>query len=329
MKRSSIFGIIAAVVAIVLAVIFISRYLAKSEPMLIQGTVECTTFKASSKVPGRIEQMMVREGQRVEKGELLYTLSTPELDAKLQQAEAARSAASALDRKAATGAREQQKEAAMNLWQQAQAGLSLAQKTYDRVKRLYEQGVVPAQKLDEATANLEAMTATESAARAQYELVRDGASREDKDAAAAQVRMAQGAVSEVESYIGDAMVYAPVAGEVSTIISEAGELVGTGYPVVTILDMNDMWVTFNVKETMLPHIHVGTRMKGYVPALGSDVELEVSYIAVQADFATWSATRTQGGFDIRTFAVKARPVAAAADMRPGMSVIVDWSKISE
>ena len=329
MKRSSIFGIIAAVVAIIVAVVLISRYLEKSQPMLIQGTVECTTYKASSKVPGRIEEMKVREGQHVEKGELLYILSTPELNAKLQQAEAARSAASAINRKADSGARVQQKEAAMNLWQQAQAGKSLAQKTYDRVKRLYEQGVVPAQKLDEATANLESMKATEAAARAQYELVEDGASTEDKDAAAAQVRQAQGAVNEVESYIDDAMVYAPVSGEVSTVIAEAGELVGTGYPVVTILDMNDMWVTFNVKETMLPRVHVGTRMTAYIPALDRDVELEVSSIAVQADFATWSATRTQGGFDIRTFAVKARPVSAADHIRPGMSAIVDWDKISE
>ena len=329
MKRSSIFGIIAAVVAIIVAVALISRYLEKSQPMLIQGTVECTTYKASSKVPGRIEEMKVREGQHVEKGELLYILSTPELNAKLQQAEAARSAASAINRKADSGARVQQKEAAMNLWQQAQAGKSLAQKTYDRVKRLYEQGVVPAQKLDEATANLESMKATEAAARAQYELVEDGASAEDKDAAAAQVRQAQGAVNEVESYIDDAMVYAPVSGEVSTVIAEAGELVGTGYPVVTILDMNDTWVTFNVKETMLPRVHVGTRMTAYIPALDRDVELEVSSIAVQADFATWSATRTQGGFDIRTFAVKARPVSAADHIRPGMSAIVDWDKISE
>ena len=329
MKRSSIFAIIAAVVAIVVAVVLISRWLAKSEPMLIQGTVECTTYKASSKVPGRIEEMRVREGQHVEKGELLYVLSTPELDAKLEQAEAARSAASAINRKADTGARVQQKEAAMNLWQQAQAGKILAQKTYDRVSKLYAQGVVPAQKLDEATANLEAMTATEAAARAQYELVEDGASVEDKDAAAAQVRMAQGAVDEVESYIGDAMVYSPVTGEVSTVIAEAGELVGTGYPVVAILDTSDMWVTFNVKETLLPRIHVGTRMTAYIPALDRDVELEVSYISVQADFATWSATRTQGGFDIRTFAVKARPVAASDRLRPGMSAIVDWDKTGE
>ena len=295
--------------------------------MLIQGTVECTTYKASSKVPGRIDAMKVAEGDRVEKGQLLYVLSTPELDAKLAQAEAVKSAAAALDAAAVAGARIQQIEAALNMWEKAQAGLELARKTYERVKNLYDQGVVPTQKLDEATANYEAMKATAQAAKAQYDMAVDGARKEDKEAAAARVRQAEGAVSEVESYIGDAMVYSPVAGEVSTIVAQQGELVGSGYPVVAILDMSDLWVTFNVKETLLPKIKVGTRMMAYVPALDRDVELEVSYIAVQADFATWAATRTQGGFDIRTFAVKARPTGDAGQLRPGMSVLVDWDKI--
>ena len=327
MKKGNIIGIVVAAVLIVVAVILVSRYIRRSTPTILQGTVECTTYKASSKIAGRIDDMKVEEGQHVEKGELLYTLSTPELDAKLMQAEAARSAAQALDQKALTGARSQQKEAALNLWQKAQAGRELAQKTYDRVKRLYDQGVVPAQKLDEAEANLQAMTATEKAAKAQYDLVDDGSSKEDKAAAAAQVLRAQGAVSEVESYLSDAMVYSPVTGEISTVIAEQGELVGTGYPVVAILDLQDMWVTFNIKETLLPQIHMGTRMIGYVPALDREVEFTVTYIAPQADFATWAATRTQGGFDIRTFTVKAKPATCVEYMRPGMSVLVDWSRI--
>lgn len=327
MKRSNIYGVVAAAAVILLSVALISWYLTKRSPMLIQGTVECTTYKASSKVPGRIDAMKVAEGDRVEKGQLLYVLSTPELDAKLAQAEAVKSAAAALDAAAVAGARIQQIEAALNMWEKAQAGLELARKTYERVKNLYDQGVVPAQKLDEATANYEAMKATAQAAKAQYDMAADGARKEDKEAAAARVRQAEGAVSEVESYIGDAMVYSPVAGEVSTIVAQQGELVGSGYPVVAILDMSDLWVTFNVKETLLPKIKVGTRMTAYVPALDRDVELEVSYIAVQADFATWAATRTQGGFDIRTFAVKARPTGDAGQLRPGMSVLVDWDKI--
>lgn len=329
MKRSNIIGIIAAAAVIIASVVLISWYLRRSTPTLIQGTVECTTYKASSKVPGRIDDMKVEQGDRVEKGQLLYTLSTPELEAKLQQAEAVKSAAAALDQAALAGARIQQIEAAMNMWEKAQAGLELARKTYDRVKNLYEQGVVPEQKMDEASANYKAMEATAMAAKAQYDLAMDGARKEDKEAAAARVRQAEGAVSEVESYISDAMVYSPVTGEVSTIIAEEGELVGSGYPVVAILDMSDMWVTFNIKETLLPAIQIGTRMSGYVPALGYDVEFEVTYIAVQADFATWSATRTQGGFDIRTFAVKAKPATHIDNMRPGMSVLVDWDRIGK
>ena len=329
MKKKNIIAVLVAVVVIIAAVLLVSRYLKARTPILLQGTTECTTYKASSKIAGRIVDMKVEEGQRVERGELLYTLSTPELDAKLQQAEAVRSAASAIDQKVLSGARVQQIEAAMNMWQKAQAGLELARKTYERVQNLYNDGVVPAQKLDEATANYKAMEATALAAKAQYDMATDGARKEDKEAAAARVRQAEGAVSEVESYISDAMVYSPVTGEISTIIAEEGELVGSGYPVVAILDMSDLWVTFNVKETLLPGLRIGTRMNGYVPALDSDVEFEVTYISPQADFATWSATRTQGGFDIRTFAIKAKAVTEAANMRPGMSVLVDWDQIGK
>lgn len=304
MKKKNIIAVLVAVVVIIAAVLLVSRYLKARTPILLQGTTECTTYKASSKIAGRIVDMKVEEGQRVERGELLYTLSTPELDAKLQQA-----------------------EAVLNMWQQAQAGRELAQKTFDRVKALYEQGVVPAQKFDEAQAQYNAMTATASAAKAQYDLAVDGASKEEKAAAAAQVRQAAGVVSEVESYLSDAMVYSPVTGEISTIIAEQGELVGSGYPVVAILDMSDMWVTFNIKETLMPKIRMGKRLRGYVPALDRDVDFHITYIAPQADFATWAATRTQGGFDIRTFAVKAKPLGAEEGMRPGMSVLVDWDAI--
>lgn len=329
MKKRNVIWLIIAVVVIIAVVALVGWYLKRSEPTIIQGTVECTTYKASSKIAGRIEEMKVEQGDHVTKGQLLYVLSTPELDAKLRQAEAVKSAATALDQKALAGARVQQIEAALNMWQKAQAGKELAEKTYDRVKALYDKGVVPEQKFDEADANYRAMVATEMAAKAQYDLAVAGASKEDKDAAAAQVQQAEGVVSEVESYISDAMVYAPVDGEVSTIIAEQGELVGTGYPVVAILDTTDTWVTFNIKETLLPKITVGMKMTAYVPALDRNVELEVTYISVQADFATWSATRTQGSFDIRTFAVKARPVTDVENIRPGMSVLVNWDELGK
>lgn len=326
MNRKIIWSAIITI-ALIIIVALVGYHLKHSEPIILQGTVECTTYRASSKIAGRIEKMNLHEGQHVTKGELLYTLSTPELNAKLQQAEAAKNAATALDQKALAGARIQQIEAARNLWQKAQAGRVLSQRTFERVKTLYEQGVVAAQKFDEAEANYQAMVASEAAAKAQYELALDGASKEDKEAAAAQVQQAEGAINEVESYISDAMVYSPVDGEISSIIAEQGELVGSGYPVVSIIDTTDIWATFNVKETLLPRIKIGGKMVAYIPALDRDIEFEIRYISVQADFATWSATRTQGGFDIRTFAVKVYPIGNAEGLQPGMSVLVDWNQL--
>ena len=326
MSRKIIWSAIITI-ALIIIVALVGYHLKHSEPIILQGTVECTTYRASSKIAGRIEKMNLHEGQHVTKGELLYTLSTPELNAKLQQAEAAKNAATALDQKALAGARIQQIEAARNLWQKAQAGRVLSQRTFERVKTLYKQGVVAAQKFDEAEANYQAMVASEAAAKAQYELALDGASKEDKEAAAAQVQQAEGAINEVESYISDAMVYSPVDGEISSIIAEQGELVGSGYPVVSIIDTTDIWATFNVKETLLPKIKIGGKMVAYIPALDRDIEFEIRYISVQADFATWSATRTQGSFDIRTFAVKAYPIGNAEGLRPGMSVLIDWNQL--
>lgn len=317
-----------AVLAFVIAVIAIGHILKKREPILLQGYVECATYRASSKIAGRIDTLYVEQGDVVHRGELLYRLTTPELDAKLEQVEAMRSAASAMDRKALSGAREEQRQEALNMWQKAQAGLLLAEKNYARASSLYAQGVIPEQQFDEATAQLNAMRATEAAAKAQYKLVEEGASIEDKEAAAAQLRQAEGAVIEVETYIGDAEVYAPASGEISTIAARSGELVATGYPVVTILDTNNTWITFNIKETLLPKITIGSSIEGYVPALGRHITMRVSYISAQADFATWAATRTRGGFDIRTFEVKATPQQdEIASLRAGMSVIVNWDSL--
>lgn len=327
MKKSNVIGLTIGIVVVIVVVSLVSWFAIKPVPNLIQGEVEVKSVKISSKLAGRIEQMNVHEGQQVKKGELLFELSTPEIEAKLKQAESARNAAQAQSLKARKGARSQEIAAAYNLWQKAQTGVELAQKSYDRVKNLYESGVLPAQKFDEAAANLKAMETTAAAAKSQYEMAKEGARREDREAAAALVDQASGAVSEVESYMADAKQYAPIDGEVSTVIAEPGELIGAGYPVVTLLDMQDIWVSFNIKEDLLPKIKVGSVMKAYVPGLGGYMNLKVDHIAVQAEYATWSATRTKGDFDIRTFEVKARPETYVEGLRPGMSVIVDWDKI--
>ncbi|MBQ0081552.1 MAG: HlyD family secretion protein [Alistipes sp.] len=327
MRKINVFGISITILIAVFAIILAAVYFVEKRPELVQGTVESKQYRASSKIPGRIESIKVEQGQRVEKGELLYTIATPELDAKLAQVEALHSAAMALDSKAKNGARTQQIEAALNMWQKAQAGKELAHKTLQRVENLFKDGVVPQQKLDEATANYNAMCATESAARSQYEMAKEGAREEDKEAAQAKVRQAQGAVDEVQSYRRDGFIYAPATGEISSVICEEGELVGAGYPVITIVDQEDSWLMINIKETMLPKIAIGKVIKTYFPALDRTIDMKVSYISSLADFATYNATKTQGSFDVRTFAIKLVPVETINDLRPGMSGVINWTEL--
>lgn len=326
MKKSNVLGVAVAIVAVALLIGIITWTLTKSSPVTLQGEADATSYKAASKVAGRIDRMLVREGQQVRKGDLLYVLSTPELDAKMEQAQAARNAAGAQALKAHRGARTQEVEAAREMWQKAIAALDLAEKSYDRVKKLYEEGVLPAQKYDEAQANFHAARATAAAANAQYRMAAEGARNEDKTAADALTRQAAGAVSEVEAYAADAYVYSPVDGEVSTIIAREGELIGSGYPAVTILDMGDLSVSYNIKETLMPGIKMGMKFMASVPALDKEVEFVVEYIAPQGDFATWSATRAQGGFDVRTFNVKTRSTSPVEGLRPGMSVIMNLGR---
>ncbi|MGL4410671.1 MAG: HlyD family secretion protein [Bacteroidales bacterium] len=321
-------GVYALIIVAALAVVSVAAWFAiKPEPTLIQGEVVSTSVKVSSKLPGRIDSLFVRQGESVTKGSPLFVLSTPEVNAKLQQAEAVRQAARAQDSKAKFGARSEEVQAVYNLWQKAEAGYELADKSYARIEKLYKNGVVTAQKFDEASANRQAMEATRQAAKAQYEMALKGARIEDKNAAAALLNQAEAVVAEVSSMQSDARQYAPFDAEVATIIAEEGELIGAGYPVITLVNLNDSHVSFNVKEDLLPKIKVGKMVKGYVPALDEEVTLSISSIAVQAEYATWSATRTKGEFDIRTFEVKMTPQKQRSDLRPGMSVVVNWDTI--
>lgn len=290
---------------------------------VIMGQAEATQVRISGKVPGRIASYRFGEGDRVGAGDTLVFLDTPEVLAKLQQAEAMRAAAEAQEAKARKGARTQEITAAYELWQKAEAGLTITRKSYQRVQNLYEKGVMSAQKRDEAEANYKAMAATEKAARSQYEMAKEGARREDKAAAAALVRQAGGAVAEVESYIGETALVSPIDGEIAERFPEVGELVGTGAPIMNITDMNDLWVTFSVREDLLSGIRMGSELQAFIPALNNQpVKLKVYYMKDMGTYAAWKATKTTGQFDSKTFEVRARPIAPVADLRPGMSVIL-------
>ena len=326
-KKNSIITGTLVTLGVIVLISLVTWILVKPAPVLIQGEVEVSSVKVSSKLTGRVDSLFVKAGQAVRKGDLLFVMGTPEVEAKLAQAEAARAAAQAQDNKAIRGARPEEIAGAYSLLQKAEAGLELAQKTYDRAKNLYDAGVIPAQQMDEATANRKAMETSVSAAKSQYDMAREGARSEDKAAAAALVAQASGAISEVESYINDSRQYAPFDGEVGSLIAEQGELISSGYPLITLLDMNDLWITFNIKEDLLPKIRMGTVLNAYVTALDRTIPLKVDYMGVQADYATWTATRTRGEFDVRTFEVRATPQEQVEGLRPGMTVVVNWTEL--
>lgn len=307
---------------VVAVVALVGFFALRKGPEIVQGQAEVTEYRVSSKVPGRIWEFRVKEGQHVEAGDTLALLEAPDVVAKLEQARAAQAAAQAQNEKALKGARHEQVQAAYEIWQKAKAGLEIATKSYKRVKNLKEQGVMTAQKLDEATAQRDAAIATEKAARAQYDMARNGAEREDKEAAAALVERAKGAVAEVESYIKETVLVAQAPGEVSEIFPKVGELVGTGAPIMNIAVMDDMWVTFNVREDLLQGLGMGSEFDAFVPALNHNIRLKVYYMKDLGTYAAWKATKTTGQFDLKTFEVRATPQEVVEGLRPGMSVIL-------
>jgi len=325
-RKSNNFNMLAAfvvLVCIVLVITLFGIFFMKPDKEIIQGEVEATQVRISGKVPGRIEKYLVEEGSYVKAGDTLVVLSSPDVEAKLQQAIAAEKAASAVNEKATKGAREEQIQSAYEMWQKALAGLDVAKKSYDRIQALYEKEVVPAQKRDEAEANYKAMLATEQAAKAQYEMAKKGSEKEDKEAAMAQLNRAQGAVAEVQSYMEETILTTPISGEISEIFPQRGELVGSGAPIMNVLDMDDVWITFNIRENFLKDFPKGKEFNAFVPALGNkEITLKVTYLKDLGSFAAWKATKVSGEYDAKTFEVRARPVIPVEGLRPGMSVIV-------
>ena len=307
---------------VVIIVALIGFFALGRDPELIQGQVEVSEYRVSSKVPGRILEIRVKEGDYVKVGDTLAILDAPEVRAKMEQAQSAENAAAALELKAQNGARQEQIQGAYQVWQQAKAGLEIAEKSYQRIQRLFDEGVISAQKRDEVYANYKAMEAQCKAAESQYQMAQNGARREDKLAAAAQVGRARGAVQEVNSYIHETVQIAQMEGEVSSIYPKVGELVGTGSPIMTISMMQDMWGTFNVREDQLNGMEVGKTFKAFVPAFNKEVEMKVYYIKDQGSFAVWKATKANGQYDLKTFEVRARPTEKFDGLRPGMSLIV-------
>lgn len=318
-------GGLAVIISAVGIVALVGLFAIHPQKELIMGEADASEYRVSNMVPGHVDTIYVHEGDHVKKGDTLAHIASRQVDAKMLQAEAARSAASAQSRKARGGARSQQIEMAYQVWQKAQAAEEVYRKSYERVKELKGKGVVAQQKLDEVEAQYKVAQADCLAAKNQYEMALEGAQKEDIAAAAALVDRAGGAVAEVQSYLDDSYLVAPCDGEVVEIFVKVGDLIGTGSPVMSILDMSDSWFFFAVREDLLKGINTGDTVKIMIPALSEKTlyEGEVHRVQAMASYATWRATKTNGQYDVKSFDVKVVPLGNIEGLKPGMTAILE------
>ena len=290
----------------------------------LYGVMQAKTVDVAAKVTGRVETLPVHEGDTVSAGQLLMTLDIPEVEAKLKEVEALKSAASARQSLVDEGARPQEIRAAKAQMQRAQAGQELAQKTFNRVHALYREGLISKQKHDEALAQKKSADELLAAAKEQYDIALTGARTQEKQAATALTAQATGGVEQVESLVKEKNVTSPIASEISRIYVEIGEVAAAGLPLATLVDLSDQWAVFNIREDDMPKITKGAVLSAEIPALNAkNVQFKVYFINPRGDYATWRATRQSSGYDLRTFEVRARPVQPVSDLRPGMSIIVN------
>lgn len=321
---------ITGILLVLIFLIYSTWLLSLPKPLEIQGEVDCTQIRVASKIAGRVDSIAVRKGDIVKQGQLLYIIKSPEIDAKLNQAQAMLKSAEAMKNKALNGAEKEDIQAVYNNYLKAKTGLELAEKTYKRIKNLFEEGVFPAQKKDEAEANYISAVETAEAAKQVWLKALKGSRAEDKDAAGAMVEKAEAAIKEIESFRNEMCIYAPTEGEVSDIISECGELVGSGFPVVTIAKTNESWITLNLREDLLSDIKMGSILSAKFPALkNKNIKLKVTYIHNLGNFAIWNSTKTSGDFDMKTFEVHAVPTENNIDLKPGMSALINWEQFKK
>lgn len=322
-KEKSLYAVLAIVVVGVILMTIAGFLFINPASEVIQGEAEATSVRVSGKLPGRVAEFYVNEGATVSKGDTLVRIYSSVVDAKLVQAEAMRRAASAQNQRVDAGAREQVISSAHDLWQQALAAKGLAEKSFDRMDALFAKGVVTAQKRDEAEAAFKGAAAAASAAEAQYNMALEGATREDKIGAHAMMVAAEGSVMEVQAILEDQYLLAPTDGEIVEIYPNIGELVAAGTPILSILKMDDMWMTFNVREQMLSEMTMGKAINVTIPALNNmEVSAEIFYIRDMGSYAIWSATKAVGEYDSKTFKVKARATERVENLRPGMSILL-------
>jgi len=319
--------------SIVIAIVFFSFFIWVSftfykayqpQAIILQGEIDAQSYNISSKVAGRVSKIFVSKGDIVEIGDVVFTISSPEVEAKLEQAEAAKEAASAERKKAETGARKQEIQAAYDTWQKAKVAESLMKATYERIERLFKEGVVAEQKKDEVYTKYKAAKYDSSAAKQIFIMTKEGVRVEVKEAASAQEKVYKAKVDEVNAFMKETTQYSFHKGEVSEILIHTGELSPTGFPIVSLIDIDEAWAKFFVREDYLMFFKKGKNFKVKIPALGeNNYTFKVSNIAVMGDYATWRATESGKGFDMKSFEVELKPVDFIPDLRVGMSVLLE------
>ena len=307
---------------VVLIVALIGHLALQRDPEEIQGEMEVEEYRVSGKVPGRILALLAKEGDFVHAGDTLAIIEAPEVNAKMVQAQNAADAATAIAQMTQNGARKEQIQAAAQILEQAKAGLEIAEKSYNRMKKLREEEVISAQKFDEAEAMYKSAQAQVKTAQSNYQMAVNGARDEERRAAAATAGQARGAVQEVQGYVRETVQIAQMAGEVTDVFPKVGELVGTGTPIMSIAVMDDQWATFNIREDQLKGMKVGQEITVRIPALDIEAKMKITSMKDKGSFAVWKSTKASGQYDQKTFEVKARPSQAIDGIRPGMSVIL-------
>lgn len=309
--------VIASIVLAIIGFVFLNK-----PADIIEGQADATSVRISGKLPGRVMDIYVSEGDMVRAGDTLVHIHSSLAEAKLMQAEGMETVARTQDRKVDAGTRIQIINSARNLVTQAEAAVTIARKTYDRLQNLYDEGVVSEQKRDEAKAAYDAAVAGHNAAKSQLELAIAGAQKEDKESAAAMVNVAKGGVAEVQSVLEDQYLLAPCDGQIDQIYPEVSELVMLGAPIMSLLKTQDKWVTFNVREDLLKDMPLGGEIEVMIPALDKKkVKAKIYYSRDLGSYATWQATKATGQWDSKTFEIKARPLEDLPELRPDMTVV--------
>lgn len=312
-----------AVVCVAIFAWLLASFIVANRPKdsRIQGHIEAVQYSISSKVAGRIDEVFVKKGDKIAQGDLAYTIKSPELEAKINQAKAGYEAAKAQSKEADNGTRAETITSAKDVYMAAKTLADLAQKTYERVENLYASGVVSLQKRDEAESNYKSAKFNEDTAYQQYKLALEGASSETKQALKQKELAALGTLNEVESYAKDTQAFSPISGEVSNVLLHKNELAPSGFPVVLVLDVENQYLRFSVTEDKLAGFSVGSEFSGYVVALDKTVRFKVRFISLLADFATWKAAKN--GYDLRSYEIEADLIDKIEGLRAGMSVLIE------